>query len=71
MLLPRTKSYIAELGRIVSQTLLSSSLDLFRRTYEDDHIKRMRWVGLVARMGKEGSLHTTSYYENLKERDDV
>jgi len=22
-------------------------------------------------MGKEGSLHTSSYYENLKKRDDV
>jgi hypothetical protein len=31
----------------------------------------MRWVGHVARMGKEGNLHTSSHYEALKKRDDV
>jgi hypothetical protein len=31
----------------------------------------MRLVGHVARMGKEGSLHTSSYYENSKKKDDV
>ena len=50
---------------------LPPTYDLFCRIYEDDQIKRMRWVGHVARMGKEGSLHTSSYYENLKKRDAV
>jgi len=31
----------------------------------------MRWVGHVAHTGKEGSLHTSSLYENVKKRDDV